>query len=106
MALTLIKVPPSVQRGEVFQVHATIGHPMETGYRPGADGKTLPRNIITRFSCRYNGELVFGAELFPATAANPYVSFYLVGTESGTLTLTWVGDQGFVHTQDVALQVA
>jgi sulfur-oxidizing protein SoxZ len=105
MALTLIKVPASVRRGEVFQVHATIGHPMETGYRPGADGKTLPRNIITRFRCDYNNELVFGAEMFPATAANPYMSFYLVGSESGTLKFTWEGDQGFVHTQDVALQV-
>jgi sulfur-oxidizing protein SoxZ len=105
MALTLIKTPARVQRGEVFQVHATIGHPMETGYRPGADGKTLPRNIITRFKCLYNNALVFDAEMFPATAANPYVSFHLIGTESGTLRFSWEGDQGFIHVQDVALQV-
>jgi sulfur-oxidizing protein SoxZ len=48
---------------------------------------------------------VFGAEMFPATAANPYISFYLMGGESGTLKFTWEGDQGFIHTQDVALQV-
>jgi len=105
MALTLIKIPPSVKRGEVFQVFATIGHPMETGFRPGADGKTLPRNIITRLQCRYNNALVFDAEMFPATAANPYVLFHLIGTESGSLRFSWEGDNGFAHHQDVALQV-
>lgn len=105
MALTLIKVPPTARRGEVIEIHTTIGHPMETGYRPGADGKILPRNIIQRFTCHYNDELVFSAELFSAIAANPYIAFHTVATASGTLRFTWEGDHGFRHTQDLALQV-
>jgi sulfur-oxidizing protein SoxZ len=105
MALTLIKSPPLAKRNEVIEIHATIGHPMETGYRPGADGKILPRNIIQRFTCHYNNELVFSAELFAAMSANPYISFHTVATTSGTLRLTWEGENGFVHTQDVALRV-
>lgn len=105
MALTLIKVPPTAQRGEIIEIHTTIRHAMETGYRPGADGKILPRDIIRRFTCHYDDELVFSAELFPAIAANPYLAFHTVATVSGTLRFTWEGDHGFRHTQDVALQV-
>ena len=78
---------------------------METGFRPGDDGKLVPRDIIRRLSCRYNGEMVFSAELFSAVAANPYVAFHTVATENGTLTLTWEGDKGFTQTENINLSV-
>lgn len=102
---TLIKVPAHARRGEVIEISAIIRHPMETGHRPGADGRILPRDIIQRFRCHYNGELVFAAELFPAIAANPYLAFHTVATDSGTLRFTWEGDHGFRHTQDAAITV-
>ena len=105
MALTLIKLPASARRGELIEIHTTIGHPMETGYRPGADGKVLARDIIERFSCHYNDELVFSAALFPAMAANPYIAFHTVATVSGTLRFTWEGDNGFRHSDSVNFQV-
>ncbi|WP_151638907.1 thiosulfate oxidation carrier complex protein SoxZ [Noviherbaspirillum aerium] len=105
MARALIKVPPNARRGEVIEIRTLISHPMETGYRPGADGQVLPRNIIRRFSCRYNGEVVFSAELHPAIAANPNIVFHTVATESGTLSFTWEGDQGFSQTESVAITV-
>ena len=78
---------------------------METGFRPGADGKTLPRDIITRFTCRYNGEVVFAAELFSAIAANPFLSFHTVATRSGALLCTWEGDNGFAQSESVDITV-
>ena len=105
MARTLINIPPTAKRGEVIEIRATIGHPMETGFRPGEDGKILPRNIIQRFSCSYNGELIFSAELYSAIAANPYVSFFTTAQTSGTLALTWEGDGGFSQTENVTLTV-
>jgi sulfur-oxidizing protein SoxZ len=105
MARTLINAPSTAARGEVIAIRTTIAHPMETGFRPGADGKTLPRDIIRRVSCRYNGELVFSAELFSAIAANPYLAFHTVATESGTLVLTWEGDKGFMHSETISLSV-
>ena len=106
MARTLINAPASAQRGEVITIRTTIAHPMETGFRPGSDGKVLPRDIIRRVSCRYNGELVFSAELFTAIAANPYLAFHTVATESGTLVLTWEGDKGFLHSESLNLTVS
>jgi sulfur-oxidizing protein SoxZ len=105
MARALIQVPPTARHGEVIEIRTLIGHPMETGYRPDANGLLLPRDIIRRFSCRYNGETVFEAELFAAVAANPYLAFHTVAMASGTLNFRWEGDQGFLHTESVQLAV-
>lgn len=105
MARTLVNAPKTAKRGEVIEIRATIGHPMETGFRPDENGKILPRNIVNKFSCTYNGELVFSAEMFSAVSANPYLAFHTVATESGTLTLTWEGDNGFNQSETLTLTV-
>jgi sulfur-oxidizing protein SoxZ len=105
VARTLIQVPVTAKRGEVIEARVTIAHPMETGYRPGADGRVLPRDIIRRFACRYEGEVVFAAEFAPAIAANPYLSFHLLAGESGTLEFEWQGDNGFAQVERRTLQV-
>jgi sulfur-oxidizing protein SoxZ len=98
-------MPRSAKRGEVIEIRTLIAHPMETGYRRGDDGAVLPRNLIRRFTCRYDGEPVFSAELFPAVAANPLLGFFTIATASGTLTFIWEGDNGFVQTESVAITV-
>lgn len=105
MSKALINVPKTAKRGETIAIKALISHVMETGFRPGRDGVLLPRDIITSFVCKYNGEEVFSAELFPAVAANPYFAFHTKATESGTLTFTWTGDNGFSATESVEIQV-
>ena len=105
MARALIHMPPTARKGDVIEIRALIAHPMETGYRPGADGRVLPRDIIRRFTCRYNGEVVFSAELHQAVAANPFISFHALATDSGSLEFEWQGDNGFAQTERLALQV-
>lgn len=105
MARTLISVPAAARRGEIIEIKVLIAHVMETGYRPGADGKIVPRDIITLFVCRYEDEEVFRAELSPATSANPFVSFSTVATETGTLSFTWTGDRGFAQTETAQITV-
>jgi sulfur-oxidizing protein SoxZ len=106
MARALIHVPTTARRGDVIEIRALIAHPMETGYRAGADGRTLPRDIIRRFSCRHDGELVFSATLHPAIAANPYLAFHVVAADTGVLSFTWEGDNGFVQTETARLSVS
>lgn len=105
MARALIKVPATARRGEVIEIRTLIGHPMETGHRADSDGRKVPRDIIRRFACRYNGETVFSAELFPAVAANPYIAFFTTAVDSGTLAFSWEGDNGFAHAETVAITV-
>ncbi len=104
-ARTLIQAPATARRGDVIELRVLIAHPMETGYRPGADGRVLPRDILRRFTCRYNGEAVFSAELHPAISANPYLAFHTLATDSGTLEFEWVGDNGFSQVERRTLQV-
>ena len=105
MARTLLNVPKTAQRGEVIEVRTLIAHRMDSGFTVDSQGQKVPRDIIQRFSCRYNGEQVFSAELFPAVAANPYIVFYTVATESGALEFEWKGDNGFTQTERVAITV-
>ncbi|KNZ32458.1 MAG: sulfur oxidation protein [Methylibium sp. NZG] len=105
MARTLITMPKTARRGEVLEIRTLIAHPMESGHRADGEGRVRPRDILRRFSCRYNGELVFRAELFAAVAANPYIAFFTVAQSSGTLSFTWEGDNGFAQTDSVAISV-
>ncbi len=105
MGRALINAPARAQRGEIFEIKALVSHPMETGYRTGPDGQIASRNIIRRFSCSHNGEEVFAADLFPAVAANPYLAFTTVATESGTLTFRWIDDGGGEQVETATLTV-
>ena len=107
MARALVNlVPPAPKRGEIVEIRTLIAHPMETGQRSDGRGGLVPRDIIRRIECRYDGTLVFAADLYAAIAANPLVSFSTLAVASGTLTVTWTGDNGFAQTETVALTVA
>ena len=101
----LINVPPRAKRGDVIEIKTLMSHIMETGYRHTADGAIVPRDIITSFTCRYNGTEIFRAELFPAIAANPFLAFFTVATESGTFDFEWSGDNGFSATASAKITV-
>jgi sulfur-oxidizing protein SoxZ len=105
MARALINVPRKARRGEVIEIKALLSHPMETGYRRDNVGNPIPRDIISRFVCTYNGMEVFQADLFPAIAANPFLSFFTVATESGTLEFRWTDDQGKTQTASTSIDV-
>jgi sulfur-oxidizing protein SoxZ len=105
MARPLINVPAKVKRGETFEIKTLISHVMETGYRYTTTGERIPRNIVTFFACRYNGMEIFRADLSPAIAANPFIAFFTVATESGTLEFKWTGDNGYSETATAAISV-
>ena len=92
-----VQVPSSVPKGEIFQVKALIAHQMETGLRHDAEGSVIPRLIINRFVCRYNGVDAFIVDLHEAVATNPYFEFYLRAIETGRLEFIWQEDGGKVY---------
>jgi len=105
VASALINVPPRAKRGEVIEIKTLVSHPMETGYRRTQLGALIPRDIIRLFVCTYNGTEVFRAELHPAIAANPFIVFSTVATESGTIQFHWTGDNGFSVTESAKITV-
>lgn len=105
MATARISVPATAKRGEIIEIRTLIAHPMETGFRRTHLGVAVPRNIITRFVCTYNGAEILRADLHPAIAANPYLAFSTVATESGTLVFNWSGDNGYTATESAIISV-
>ncbi|WAC74211.1 thiosulfate oxidation carrier complex protein SoxZ [Roseateles sp. SL47] len=105
MAVTRITVPDKVQPGQILEVQWLIAHPMETGHRSNDQGQVVPRDIISRFECRYLGQTVISLELFPAIAANPYFAFTMVAERSGDLEFVWTGDHGFEQRELRRLEV-
>jgi sulfur-oxidizing protein SoxZ len=105
MPSALINVPPKAKRGDIIEIKALMSHIMETGYRRTAAGDIVPRDIITSFTCRYNGTEVFRADFFPAIAANPFISFFTVARESGKFDFEWIGDKGFSETASASIAV-
>jgi thiosulfate oxidation carrier complex protein SoxZ len=92
-----VKVPATVARGEVFEVKTILAHPMETGRRKDAAGALVPRRIVARFRCTFEGREVCAVELNPGVAANPYLAFPLRLDRSGELRFEWEGEDGAVY---------
>src|SRR5262249_45907633 len=106
MARELINLPAKAKRGEVITVKTLISHVMETGFRHNSStGELLPRDIITSFAATYNGEEIFRADLYPAIAANPFITFTTVATESRTIEFPWESDNGFSATEPAKITV-
>lgn len=101
-----INIPAKVARNEPFEVRLQIRHPMETGYRTDDTGKAIARNVVRQVACRYNGELVFAAQLSSGIAANPYLRFFVTARASGELVFEWVDDAGVRITERAPLVVA
>ena len=73
MARALINVPAKASRGQVIEIKTLVSHPMETGYRPDSNGKIVPRDIINKFVCTYNGTEIFRANFHSATTGNQFI---------------------------------
>jgi sulfur-oxidizing protein SoxZ len=89
-----IRLPKQVKRGEIIVIRTLISHVMESGFRKDSSGNPVPRQIVNRFACTFNGKPVFSCDLEPAIAANPYLQFSAKITESGTFKFSWTDDDG------------
>ncbi|MFO7757102.1 MAG: thiosulfate oxidation carrier complex protein SoxZ [Roseovarius sp.] len=100
-----VKAPRQASAGETVTIKTLISHPMESGQRKDSDGNTIPRSIIHRFTCEFNGEMVVDVTMEPAISTNPYFEFEAVVPEAGDFKFTWYDDDGDVYedTQSVAM---
>ncbi|MFY0691232.1 MAG: thiosulfate oxidation carrier complex protein SoxZ [Paracoccaceae bacterium] len=92
-----VKVPKTADAGETITIKTLISHKMESGQRKDKEGNPIPRSIINRFTCEFNGETVVDIILEPAISTNPYFEFEAVVPESGEFVFTWYDDDGSVY---------
>lgn len=105
MVRAIVTVPAQAKRGEVIEIKTLARHAMETGFRRTQLGELIPRDIITQFVCTYSGVEIFRADLHPAIAANPLLTFTTIATESGTIEFKWTGDNGYAVTETAKITV-
>lgn len=101
-----LKLPKEANKGDVIEIKTLLAHIMESGQRKDKDGKTIPRKIINKFACEFNGKPVFAVDLEPAIAANPYMQFHAKVEESGTFKFTWTDDDRTVTTAEENITVS
>ena len=89
-----VQVPPSVKKGEPFEVRVLVQHPMETGFRRDTNGQAIPMHVVNQLAVQYGGRQVFRAELGTGVSANPYLTFFVVAEASGELVVEWSDDRG------------
>ncbi len=100
-----VKVPSSAAAGEAVTLKTLISHKMESGQRKDDDGNPIPRSIINRFTCDFNGQNVIDVTMEPAISTNPFFEFQAVVPEAGTFQFTWYDDDGSVYeeSKDIAI---
>ena len=101
-----VRVPATAKKGEIVELKTMLSHPMESGHRKDDAGGFVPRKIVKQFLCRYQGRVVFKADWHPAVAANPYLSFYVVVTESGSFAFEWLDDDGTIYRETAPIAVS
>ncbi|MCP9483621.1 thiosulfate oxidation carrier complex protein SoxZ [Shimia sp. CNT1-13L.2] len=99
-----VKVPKKAAAGEAITIKTLISHKMESGQRKDKSGNIVPRSIINRFTCEFNGQSVIDVTLEPAISTNPYFEFDATVPEAGEFKFTWYDDDGSVY--DTAKKVA
>lgn len=100
-----LKLPKEAKKGEIVQIKTLVSHIMETGLRKDKDGNAIPRKIINKFTCEFNGKPVFACDLETAIAANPYLQFTARVEESGTFKFIWIDDDGSTITAEEQIVV-
>ncbi|PIE14457.1 MAG: thiosulfate oxidation carrier complex protein SoxZ [Rhodobacterales bacterium] len=100
-----VKVPKKAAAGETVTLKTLISHKMESGQRKDKEGNLIPRSIINRFTCEFNGKLVMEVAMEPSISTNPYFEFEAVVPEAGEFKFTWYDDDGSVYDTTKAVKV-
>ena len=102
-----VKVPKKAEKGDVITVKTLISHRMESGHRKDKKtGNRIPRKIINKFDCTFNGDPVFKCDLEPAVAANPYLKFTARVDRSGEFLFRWYDDDKSIYEKKAKIIVS
>ncbi len=101
-----VKVPKTAAAGSAITIKTLISHKMESGRRKDKEGNFIPRSIINRFTCEFNGQSVIDVTMEPAISTNPFFEFDATVPEAGEFKFTWYDDDGDVYEAVKAVAMA
>lgn len=88
----------------VTDVRVLMAHPMETGFRKDASGKTIPPHFINDVKATSNGKTVLTAKWGQAVSQNPFLQFRFKGAKAGDkVAVTWVDNMGETRTDEATI---
>lgn len=101
-----VKLPKKASKGDVITIKTIISHKMESGQRKDKKGNKIPRRIINKFTCKLDGEQVFGCDLEPAISANPYFQFNAKVEKTSEFEFIWEDDNGEKYSKKQKIKVS
>ena len=106
MSKPRIKVPKKASAGDIISIKTLVNHKMESGQRKDKEGNLIPRKILNKFACEFNGNPVFSADIGAAISSNPFFQFSTRVAESGTFKFSWTDDDGSVIEAEKSIEVS
>jgi sulfur-oxidizing protein SoxZ len=100
-----VKVPKKAAAGSAITIKTLISHKMESGQRKDKEGNKIPRSIINRFTCDFNGQSVLEVMMEPAISTNPYFQFDATVPEAGEYVFTWYDDTGSIYSTKKSIAI-
>ncbi|WP_353172849.1 thiosulfate oxidation carrier protein SoxY [Paracandidimonas soli] len=89
-----VAVSPRIAASRPVEIKSMIQHPMETGQREGADGATVPQNLIRSLEVSLAERPVLQTRFHSGTASNPYVRLNVRPGGAGAVRLVWTDQDG------------
>lgn len=91
----------------VTEVHVLMPHPMETGFRKDAAGKSIAAHYITDVQISVAGRPVLSATLSRAVSQDPLLYFRFQGGQvDETITVAWTDTRGDRRVDQARIQGA
>lgn len=94
----------ATQQGDVTDIRILLQHPMETGQRKDAAGKTVPAHFIQSLTVEVGGKKVIDGQTGTSVSRNPVFGFKMKGAKVGDkVVVNWVDNKGDKRSDEAAI---
>lgn len=94
----------AAMKGDLCEIRVLMSHPMETGQRKDADGKTVPAHFIQQITVALNGKTVVSGQTAVSVSRNPVFGFKLKGAKAGDkVSVSWLDNKGDKRTDEASV---
>lgn len=91
-------------KGDVCEIRVLMSHPMETGQRKDADGKTVPAHFIQNLTVALNGKTLVSGQTAGSVSRNPVFGFKVKGAKAGDkVAVSWIDNKGDKRTDETTV---
>lgn len=91
-------------KGDVCEIRVLMSHPMETGQRKDADGKTVPAHFIQNLTVALNGKTLVSGQTAGSVSRNPVFGFKVKGAKAGDkIAVSWIDNKGDKRTDETTV---